>query len=112
MKKQILLVAIISLSLLNIITSFLKTLSSPLPLPKIHACLRTKNSLKYMDELLSYHHRQGITSFDIYDDSDDDNLFFFNKYPYVTYHHVGGLPIPNENYYIWECMTSKLTWRH
>lgn len=71
----------------------------------IHACLRTKNSLEHMDEFIRFHVHQGITSISVYDDSDSDQSDFFAKFNSVTfYKHVGGKKIPNENYYIWECM--------
>lgn len=77
---------------------------------KIHVCLRTKDSSKYIDEFLRFHAIQGITSFSIYDDSEEDNYKMYDTYPYVTeYKHVWGVKIPNENYHIWDCMTHALT---
>lgn len=77
-------------------------------IPKMHACLRTRDGLNYIDELISFHKKQGITSFNIYDDSNKDNSLFFRGYPSVTYKHVGGVKVPNENYFIWECMVETI----
>lgn len=76
--------------------------------PKIHACVRTKNNAKHMEEFLKYHIYQGITSFNIYDDSDDEQSDLFGKYPSVTYKYVGEMTITNENYFIWECMVEAI----
>lgn len=76
--------------------------------PRIHACLRTKNSLRHVDELLMFHSRQGVTSYHVYDDSENDNAYFFQRYPSVSYVNVGGSRIPNENFYIWGCMVQAI----
>ena len=73
---------------------------------KIHACVRTKNSIRHLDEFIKFHSFQGITSFSFYDDSNKDNSEFFKKYPNVIfYKHVNGIKIRNENHFILECMS-------
>lgn len=75
--------------------------------PKIHACVRTKDSIKYMEEFIKFHTNQGITSFSIYDDSPMDNSEFFENFSNIRlYKHVYGIKIRNENHFIFECMVN------
>lgn len=75
---------------------------------KIHACLRTRNSIKYLDEFISFHTKQGITSFDVYDDSESPSYNFFKKWDNINYNYVGNIKIKNENHFIWECMANSI----
>lgn len=78
--------------------------------PLIHVCLRTKNSIQYLDEFIRYHTSHGVTSFSVYDDSDAVNEAWAERYPeIVQYTHVGGREkIPNENFYVWNCFVEAL----
>lgn len=74
---------------------------------KIHACVRTKDSSKYIKEFVKYHFLQGITSMDIYDDSEVPlNI----KHPNISYRHVHDPEnlLENENYYLVECFSKVL----
>lgn len=75
---------------------------------EILACVRTKDSMKYMHELILYYKYHGVTDFQIYDDSIQNNMIFFNKYNNVIYKYVGDVEINNENHHIQKCMKDAL----
>ena len=75
----------------------------------IHACVRTKDSVKFMREFLIYHVAQGINSFSIYDDSVKSDKEFFESFPNViNYQHVNGIKIGNENHFILKCLSAAI----
>ena len=74
--------------------------------PKMHACVRTKDSTRFMREFILYHTAQGIQTFSIYDDSEKNHKEFFDDFPGVIfYKYVNGINIENENHFILECVS-------
>mmetsp|Transcript_15293 Transcript_15293/g.19690 ORF Transcript_15293/g.19690 Transcript_15293/m.19690 type:complete len:366 (+) Transcript_15293:67-1164(+) len=74
----------------------------------IHACVRTRNVHKYLNEFLTFHRAQGVTSFTIFDDSDDVKEIYAPDVDYRYVHTVNENQKQGENHYIWKCMSDAI----
>lgn len=93
--------ALVYIELLFIDDLVIDAASSTASPTRIHACVRTKDNLKYIEEFIGFHFAVGITSMSIYDDS---SVAMNIKHPNITYKYVGSDELlENENHYLLDC---------